>query len=81
MAHSHVLLGAGADPAELNIRRIGIADLKDALRERRRRFLRDAEPRHLPVRHLSGGRPRAGAARVRLFDRCRCSIRWRPALR
>ena len=33
MAHSHVLLGAGEAPAELTIRRIGIADLKDALRK------------------------------------------------
>jgi uncharacterized membrane protein len=32
MAHSHVLLGAQAAPAELTIRRIGFADLKDALR-------------------------------------------------
>jgi uncharacterized membrane protein len=31
MAHSHVLLGAGAVPAHPSIRRIGIADLKDAL--------------------------------------------------
>lgn len=33
MAHSHVLLGAGEHPAHLTIRRIGIADLKDALRK------------------------------------------------
>jgi uncharacterized membrane protein len=32
MAHSHVLLGAQAAPVELTIRRIGFADLKDALR-------------------------------------------------
>ena len=32
MAHSHALLGAGTTPAELTIRRIGVADLKDALR-------------------------------------------------
>ena len=32
MAHSHVLLGAGDAPAQLTIRRIGFADLKDALR-------------------------------------------------
>jgi uncharacterized membrane protein len=32
MAHSHILLGAGSAPAQLSIRRIGIADLKDALR-------------------------------------------------
>jgi uncharacterized membrane protein len=31
MAHSHVLLGAGSAPAQLTIRRIGFADLKDAL--------------------------------------------------
>jgi uncharacterized membrane protein len=31
MAHSHVLLGAGANPAQPTIRRIGLADLKDAL--------------------------------------------------
>jgi uncharacterized membrane protein len=31
MAHSHILLGAGATPAHLSIRRIGFADLKDAL--------------------------------------------------
>ncbi len=31
MAHSHILLGAGATPAQLSIRRIGVADLKDAL--------------------------------------------------
>ena len=31
MAHSHVLLGAGSQPAELTIRRIGVADLRDAL--------------------------------------------------
>ena len=31
MAHSHVLLGAGANPARIAIRRIGIADLRDAL--------------------------------------------------
>ncbi len=31
MAHSHVLLGAGTTPAQLSIRRIGFADLKDAL--------------------------------------------------
>ncbi len=32
MARSHVLLGAGDSAADLSIRRIGIADLKDALR-------------------------------------------------
>ena len=32
MAHSHVLLGANDTGAELTIRRIGVADLKDALR-------------------------------------------------
>lgn len=32
MAHSHVLLGAGASTARLTVRRIGFADLKDALR-------------------------------------------------
>ena len=32
MAHSHLLLGAGAAPAHLAIRRIGIPDLKEALR-------------------------------------------------
>jgi uncharacterized membrane protein len=32
MAHSHLLLGAGSAPAQLTIRRIGIADLKEALR-------------------------------------------------
>ncbi len=31
MAHSHALLGAGDRPAHISIRRIGIADLKDAL--------------------------------------------------
>lgn len=31
MAHSHILLGAGATPAQLSIRRIGVADIKDAL--------------------------------------------------
>ena len=62
MAHSHVLLGAGADPAKLTIRRIGIADLKEALRQRRRRFLRHADARHVPVRDLSGRR--AAAARL-----------------
>jgi uncharacterized membrane protein len=31
MAYSHVLLGAGTNPAQLTIRRIGLADLKDAL--------------------------------------------------
>ena len=31
MAHSHILLGAGATPAQPSIRRIGVADLKDAL--------------------------------------------------
>ena len=31
MAHSHVLLGAGTTPAQISIRRIGFADLKDAL--------------------------------------------------
>ena len=31
MAYSHVLLGAGSQPAELTIRRIGVADLKHAL--------------------------------------------------
>ncbi len=33
MAHSHVLLGAGASPADLGIRRITLADLTDALRK------------------------------------------------
>jgi len=32
MARSHVLLGAGDTAADLSIRRIGVADLKDALR-------------------------------------------------
>jgi len=32
MAHSHILLGAGEVPARLTIRRIGIADLRYALR-------------------------------------------------
>ena len=31
MAHSHILLGAGSIPAQPSIRRIGFADLKDAL--------------------------------------------------
>ena len=31
MAHSRVLLGAGQQPAQLSVRRIGMADLKDAL--------------------------------------------------
>ena len=31
MAHSHVLLGAETKPARVSIRRIGLADLKDAL--------------------------------------------------
>ena len=31
MAYSHVLLGAGSQPAEVTVRRIGVADLKDAL--------------------------------------------------
>lgn len=31
MAYSHVLLGAGSNPAQLTIRRIGVTDLKDAL--------------------------------------------------
>lgn len=31
MAYSHVLLGAGTIPAQLTVRRIGLADLKDAL--------------------------------------------------
>jgi uncharacterized membrane protein len=31
MAHSHVLLGAGASPALPNVRKIALADLKDAL--------------------------------------------------
>ena len=44
MAHSHVLLGAGPAPAELTIRRIGIADLKDALRKGTDDFL--ATPTH-----------------------------------
>jgi uncharacterized membrane protein len=33
MAHSHILLGAGVNPARPSIRRIGFADLKDALSE------------------------------------------------
>jgi uncharacterized membrane protein len=33
MAHSHILLGAGLKPARPSIRRIGFADLKDALSE------------------------------------------------
>ncbi|AXK81265.1 DUF2189 domain-containing protein [Pseudolabrys taiwanensis] len=33
MAHSHLLLGAGAEPAHIAVRRIGVADLKDALRK------------------------------------------------
>lgn len=33
MAHSHILLGAGVNPARPSIRRIGFADLKDALAE------------------------------------------------
>ena len=44
MAHSHVLLGAGDAPAKLTIRRIGIADLKDALRKGADDFL--AMPTH-----------------------------------
>lgn len=31
MAHSHILLGAGSSPQPLTIRRIGVADLKEAL--------------------------------------------------
>ena len=31
MAYSHVLLGAGTSPAQLVVRRVGLADLKDAL--------------------------------------------------
>jgi uncharacterized membrane protein len=32
MAYSHVLLGAGAQPAQLTVNRIGFSDLKDALK-------------------------------------------------
>lgn len=32
MAHSHLLLGAGAAPAQPTIRKIGLADIRDALR-------------------------------------------------
>jgi len=32
MAYSHVLLGAGEQPAEITVNRIGLSDLKDALR-------------------------------------------------
>jgi len=32
MAYSHVLLGAGDQPARLTVNRIGFSDLKDALR-------------------------------------------------
>jgi uncharacterized membrane protein len=31
MAHSHLLLGIGTSPAHIGVRRIGVADLKDAL--------------------------------------------------
>ena len=44
MAHSHVLLGAGEVPARLTIRRIGLADLKDALNKGADDFL--AMPTH-----------------------------------
>lgn len=44
MAHSHVLLGAAEAPAELAIRRIDVADLKDALRKGTDDFL--AMPTH-----------------------------------
>jgi uncharacterized membrane protein len=44
MAHSHVLLGAGEAPAVLTIHRIGVADLKDALRKGTDDFL--AMPTH-----------------------------------
>lgn len=44
MAHSHVLLGAGTTPANLTIRRIGIADLTEALRKGTDDFL--AVPTH-----------------------------------
>lgn len=33
MAYSHLLLGAGTAPARIAVRRIGVADLKDALRK------------------------------------------------
>lgn len=33
MAHSHLLLGAGTAPAPIAVRRIGVADLKEALRK------------------------------------------------
>lgn len=44
MAHSHIILGAGISPAEPQIRRIGFADLKDALRLGARDF--QAMPTH-----------------------------------
>ncbi len=44
MAYSHVLLGAGNAPAKLTIRRIGFADLNDALRKGTDDFL--AMPTH-----------------------------------
>ena len=39
MAHSHIILGAGLSSAEPRIRRIGFADIKDALRLGTRDFL------------------------------------------
>jgi uncharacterized membrane protein len=44
MAHSHIILGAGASSAAPQIRRIGFADLKDALRLGARDF--QAMPTH-----------------------------------
>jgi uncharacterized membrane protein len=62
MAYSHVLLGASAAPAPIVIRRIGLADLKDALRRGLDDFM--AMPTHAII--LAGIYPVLGLVLARL---------------
>ncbi len=62
MAHSHLLLGAGTIPARIMVRRIGVANLKDALAKNFDEFL--AMPTH--VMFLCLIYPTAGLVLARL---------------
>src|SRR6478609_6864584 len=55
MAFSNIFVGAGTRPAQPVVRKIGLADL------------RDADTRHIPLHHLSDRWLCIGAARIRLL--------------
>ena len=79
MAYSNILVGAGSRPAQPAIRKIGVADLQDALAKGADDFY--AMPTH--AMFLCIIYPIVGFALARLASAtrsCRCFILWPAAL-